>query len=729
MVTSEPSRRLHSVLTTASCAAAGAVAGMGVLVLLGWALDVEFLKSLLHPNRVAMNPLTAVCFVLAGAALWLSRRAEPWPRRDGEDGRPSPPGRKQRTLWGATLLAGVVAASAMVKLSDFLPGGGADLRIDRLLFRARLGENEMAPDTAVAFVLVALAMLTLDARNPRLRWLSTAFTLSAASVALLALTGYLYNVLSLYQVRGYIPMALNTAIAFGTLCVGILAARPRREPVATAVSDTLGGMMARRLIPTAFLVPLLIGWLRMHGQRRGWYENETGLALFVLANILVFNGLIWWCARVLHASDTRHRRSEQELRQSEQRHRAVMEQAAEGIYLVDLESKRIIESNAALDRLLGYGRGESTNCLVYDFVDDAREKVDARLRQLSDGSATLHGERDYRRKDGSTVEVEVSASVIEYGGRRVACTVVHDITQRKRAQRELQETNRLLAETADSERAAHEQLKQAQSQLVQSEKLASLGQMVAGVAHEINNPLAFVSNNVAVLERDTRSLCEILALYARAEPAIARDDPALAAAIADLADRVDLQYTTSNLPELLSRSRDGLKRIQQIVCDLRDFARLDESDRHEVDLNDGIVSTVNIIAGRARSKRVVIQQRLGTLPHVSCHPAKINQVVMNLLANAIDACPVGGRVEIASRLNGSGVEIEVSDNGPGIPPDIAGRIFDPFFTTKPVGEGTGLGLSISYGIVRDHGGSMDVRSSPGEGATFTVRLPLQTPNF
>jgi signal transduction histidine kinase len=268
---------------------------------------------------------------------------------------------------------------------------------------------------------------------------------------------------------------------------------------------------------------------------------------------------------------------------------------------------------------------------------------------------------------------------------------------------------------------------------VQSEKLVGLGQMVAGVAHEINNPLAFVTNNVAVLQRDVKSIADLLQLYRGADAVVAAHQPQLMAEVNALAERVDLAYTMQNLNELLTRSRDGLKRIQQIVKDLRDFARLDESDLSEVDLNAGVESTVNIILGHAKRKRVTVEKKLGPLPRVCCYPAKVNQVVMNLLSNAIDASHEGGTVTIttasAPAQSGKppGVRIEVTDGGTGIEPDVRQRIFDPFFTTKPTGKGTGLGLSISYGIVQDHGGTIEVESTVGQGSTFRVILPLAGP--
>ena len=300
-----------------------------------------------------------------------------------------------------------------------------------------------------------------------------------------------------------------------------------------------------------------------------------------------------------------------------------------------------------------------------------------------------------------------------------------DVTERKRAEEQLQAQNLLLREMAESERHAHEDLKVTQSRLVQAEKLAGLGQMVAGVAHEINNPLAFVSNNVAVLQRDLAEIVEILNLYHRGEPALADGAPDLVAEIRDRRERVDLEYTLGNLPRLLDRTRDGLGRIQQIVQDLRVFARLDEGILNEVDLNEGVSSTITIVQGHAKKKRVQIEKDLGRLPSMTCYGAKLNQVVMNLVMNAIDACPDGGTVTVRTRAEDDGVRLDVIDTGTGIDPEIRERIFDPFFTTKPVGVGTGLGLSISYGIVQDHGGKFEVDSTPGQGSRFTVRLPTK----
>lgn len=291
----------------------------------------------------------------------------------------------------------------------------------------------------------------------------------------------------------------------------------------------------------------------------------------------------------------------------------------------------------------------------------------------------------------------------------------------------LEAANKELAEVVEAERRTHSALKSAQSQLVQAEKLAGLGQMVAGVAHEINNPLSFVLNNTWVLQRDLGALKQLMDVYREQDVLIAQHNPRAAVKLRELCEQIDLNYTLKDLDESLEASRGGLKRIEHIVKDLRDFARLDQGELEDVDLNAGIQSTANIISGRAKHKQVQLELRLSPLPAVACYPAKINQVVMNLISNAVEACKPGGLVTISTRWQDKEVQIEVADTGVGIDPKVKEKIFDPFFTTKPQGEGMGLGLSISYGIVHDHHGSINVESVLGQGSRFTVCLPIPAP--
>jgi len=262
-----------------------------------------------------------------------------------------------------------------------------------------------------------------------------------------------------------------------------------------------------------------------------------------------------------------------------------------------------------------------------------------------------------------------------------------------------------------------------ESQLVQSEKLASLGQLAAGVAHEVNNPIGFVSSNLGALDDYFGRLQNMLKAYADAENTLIPHG--LSAELAKLRTAIELDYLLEDIPALIRESKDGISRVARIVKDLKDFSRVDSSqDWQLADLQQGIESTLNIVASELRHKADLVKD-YQPLPQVECLPSQINQVVMNLLVNATQAMgPERGRITLRTGANDAWVWIEVGDSGCGIPAESLQKIFDPFYTTKPIGQGTGLGLSLSYGIIKRHGGEIQVTSEVGVGTTFRVELPI-----
>jgi signal transduction histidine kinase len=303
--------------------------------------------------------------------------------------------------------------------------------------------------------------------------------------------------------------------------------------------------------------------------------------------------------------------------------------------------------------------------------------------------------------------------------------IVAQAEELQQANEEILSTNEALENQKTELQLTLENLKMTQDQLVQSEKLASVGQLTAGIAHELNNPINFISGNVNPLKRDLKDIFDLLNLY----DVIVRDQKLgeTFGEVETMKENMDLRFLTAEIKSLLDGIGEGAHRSSEIVKGLRSFSRLDDEKFKKADIHEGIDSTLILLHNKTKN-RIKIHKDYGSLPEIECLPSKINQVFMNILTNSIQAIEGKGDIYIETISSDIGIKICIRDTGVGMTPEIKKRIFEPFYTTKEVGSGTGLGLSITYGIIEQHGGHIDVISKPGKGTEFIISLPITQNN-
>jgi PAS domain S-box-containing protein len=385
-----------------------------------------------------------------------------------------------------------------------------------------------------------------------------------------------------------------------------------------------------------------------------------------------------------------------------------VQQASDSIFWIDSDGK-ILSVNKAACQLLGYSEEELLSLSIYDINPGYQAGIwQAHWQELKEhGSLTF--ESRHKRKDGTIIPTEVNANFLEFEGKEYKFAFIRDITERKLTQ----------------------------LKLIHTEKMSSLGQLIASVAHEINNPVNFIGANLSHVDNYTRDLLALIDLY---QQGYTQSSPEIQEKI----EEIDLDFLMEDLPSILSSMKMGTERIYEIVLTLRNFSRLDEVQMKPVNIHEGIDTTLLILRDRLKEKSehsaISIIKEYGNLPLVECYAGQVNQVFMNILSNAIDALrqpdpddsPEGiqshaSTIKIYTELkNSNWVKISIQDNGRGMTESVLAQVFDPFFTTKEVGKGTGLGLSISYQIVVEkHGGKLQCISAPGQGAKFLIELPIR----
>ncbi|MBI3950706.1 MAG: response regulator [Acidobacteria bacterium] len=657
------SRRVH-------VAASAIVMLMASLVLVGWMLDIATLKSIL-PDLVTMKANTALGLLLAGTSLWLlgTEPRHRWIRR------------------AAQVCAGTVVLIGLLTLSEYLLGW--DLGIDQLLFRNEPGAvatpypGRMAPHTAFNFLLVGSALL-LSLRSRHRDRLAQALTLLAALISFSVLVGYLYSVGYSYGPFSSTGMAVDTALAFAVLCVGILHARPDQGLMALITNNSPGGLMARRLLPVSAGALLALGWFVEAGERASLYGCAFDSALFSVAGMVVLTALIWWSAGSLYRLDTKRRQAEGALRESEQRLRLSLSAAKMGTWDVDLQTGRISISNrlAAIFGLppdVTWHNRDDWRRLVHP---DDQERIEAVFQRAVAGQGEYDVEYRIIWPDGAVHWVTSKGiSLRDETGQAVrAIGVTQDITARKQAE---EERERLLA---------REQAARAEAEAVNRLK----DEFLATVSHELRTPMAAILGFADLLR--SGELDEVNA--ARAIQIIDRNAQAQAQLIEDLLD--------------VSRIVTG-----KLTLNVR-----------PVELVPIIYVALDTIKPAAESKGISLETKLNpTVGPISGDPDRLQQVVWNLLSNAIKFTPRGGRVQVRLERVRSQTQIIVSDTGVGMSPEFLPYVFDRFrqadsSTTRKYG-GLGLGLAIVRYLVEMHGGTVHAESpGQGRGATFTVQLPL-----
>ncbi|MBI5615652.1 MAG: bacteriohemerythrin [Gammaproteobacteria bacterium] len=487
--------------------------------------------------------------------------------------------------------------------------------------------------------------------------------------------------------------------------------RQHEEFVQTVVT-LVGGLLQNGQPVTGELLQFLIKWLAEH-----ILGSDREMARVIAAGAAVEDD----DARLLDAE-----RAESKLlaalQESEWRFRVIADAAPVLMWMSQADGRRPFFNQRWTD-FTGLARSELEHGWQSAVHPDHLAALEARYAGADSGVGSV--EYRLRRHDGDYRWMRETA-VARHGadgafeGYVGSCVDITDLKEHEAAltrevearTAELRDANEKLAYDKAALQALFERLQQTQAQLLQSEKMASIGQLAAGVAHEINNPVGYVKSNLNALGGYLNDLVQIIETFGT--------DPAAAAQL--IRDR-DFAFMREDAGKLLGESLEGVDRVQHIVQDLKNFSHVDQAEWQAADLGRSLDSTLTLVWNDLKYKAEIVKD-YQPLPPVECLSRQINQVFMNILVNAGQAIAQRGTITLRTRAEGAFAVVEIADTGQGMPPEVAKRIFEPFFTTKPVGSGTGLGLSIAYGIVKKHHGSLEVESTPGKGTTFRLRLPF-----
>jgi PAS domain S-box-containing protein len=433
-----------------------------------------------------------------------------------------------------------------------------------------------------------------------------------------------------------------------------------------------------------------------------------------------YYGRVWYFHEITH-----RKKVENTLREGEQRLKAVLDSLLTGVLIIDAQTHIILDVNPMAEKILGRARADLVGHPCHRYVCPTQE---GRCPITDLNQTVMLDERMALRPDGTAIHILKSINPVEIRGQKCLVESFIDITDRKEAEEAIRRANEQL-EKANCE------MREMQAQIVQSEKLASIGQLAAGVAHEMNTPVGFVASNFQTLQKYVDKFLRLFRLYEQLGTAVEDGQRerrlAILEQIRQARKDLKIDFVLGDIQGLFDESREGLERVTSIIQNLRDFSRIDQAEElAEYNINEGLKAALAVAQNEIRD-HAEVRLDLGDVPAIPCRANQINQVFLNMLVNAAQA--IGsqqrqekGTITLRTMQAVDHVICQISDDGPGIASEIISRIFDPFFTTKPVGKGTGLGLSISYDIVvNKHKGQILVESAAGQGTTFTIRLPIE----